>query len=73
MLGTMLMLPVFALRSMVPNYWHSLDLGLDCLLWPFSTGISILVRFVFLLAFLRITYGKYLLYLLYIKYISQLN
>ena len=55
MLGSMFMLPVFALRSMVPNYMALFGPRLGLSLVVFSTGISILVRFVFLLAFLRIT------------------
>lgn len=55
MLGSMFMLPVFALRSMVPNYTALFGPRLGLSIVAFSTGISVLVRFVFLLAFLRIT------------------
>jgi hypothetical protein len=54
MLGSMFMLPVFAMRSMVPNYTALFGLRLGLSVVAFSTGISILVRFIFLLAFLRI-------------------
>lgn len=54
MLGSMLMLPVFALRSMVPNYTALFGPKLGLSVVAVSTGISILVRLAFLLAFLRI-------------------
>jgi len=53
MLGSMFMLPVFALRSMVPNYTALFGPRLGLSVVVLSTGISILVRLVFLLAFLR--------------------
>lgn len=55
MLGSMFMLPVFALRSMVPNYTALFGPRLGLSIVAFSTGISVLVRFVFLLAFLKVT------------------
>jgi hypothetical protein len=54
MLGSMFMLPVFALRSMVPNYTAIFGPRLGLSVVVASTGISILVRLAFLLAFLRI-------------------
>jgi hypothetical protein len=54
MLGSMLMLPVFALRSMVPNYTAIFGPRLGLSVVVVSTGISILVRLAFLLAFLKI-------------------
>ncbi len=54
MLGSMFMLPVFALRSMAPNYTALFGPRLGLSVVAVSTGISILVRLVFLLAFLRI-------------------
>jgi hypothetical protein len=54
MLGSMFMLPVFALRSMVPNYTALFGLKLGLSVVVLSTGISILVRLAFLLAFLKI-------------------
>jgi hypothetical protein len=54
MLGSMFMLPVFALRSMVPNYTALFGPRLGVSVVVVSTGISILVRLAFLLAFLRI-------------------
>lgn len=54
MLGSMFMLPVFALRSMVPNYTALFGPRLGLSVVVVSTGISILVRLAFLLAFLRI-------------------
>jgi hypothetical protein len=54
MLGSMLMLPVFALRSMVPNYTALFGPKLGLSVVAVSTGISILVRLAFLLAFLKI-------------------
>jgi hypothetical protein len=53
MLGSMFMLPVFALRSMVPNYAALFGPRLGLSVVILSTGISILVRLAFLLAFLR--------------------
>jgi hypothetical protein len=54
MLGSMFMLPIFALRSMVPNYTALFGPKLGLSVVVVSTGISILVRFAFLLAFLKI-------------------
>lgn len=51
---SMFMLPVFAVRSMVPNYTALFRPRLGLPVVAFSTGISILVRLSFLLAFLRI-------------------
>jgi len=53
MLGSMFMLPIFALRSMVPNYAALFGTRLGLSVVALSTGISILVRLVFLLAFLK--------------------
>lgn len=55
MLGSMFMLPVFALRSMVPNYTALFGARLGLSVVVVSTGISILVRLAFLLAFLNMT------------------
>ncbi len=54
MLGSMFMLPIFALRSMVPNYTALFGPRLGLSVVVLSTGISIFVRLAFLLAFLRI-------------------
>jgi hypothetical protein len=54
MLGSMFMLPVFALKSMVPSYSAIFGLRLGLAVVMFSTGISILVRFLILLLLLRI-------------------
>jgi hypothetical protein len=54
MLGSMFMLPIFALRSMVPNYTALFGPRLGLSVVVVSTGISILVRLAFLLAFLKI-------------------
>ncbi|HOT06792.1 MAG: Nucleoside recognition [Methanosaeta sp. PtaB.Bin039] len=54
MLGSMFMLPVFALRSMVPNYTAIFGMRLGLSVVAFSTGISVLVRLLFLLALLRL-------------------
>lgn len=54
MLGSMFMLPIFALRSMVPNYTALFGPRLGLSVVVISTGISIFVRLAFLLAFLRI-------------------
>ncbi len=54
MLGSMFMLPVFALRSMVPNYTALFGPRLGLSVVAISTGISMLVRFTFLLFFLKI-------------------
>jgi hypothetical protein len=53
MLGSMFMLPVFALRSMVPNYTALFGPKLGLSVVFISTGISILVRLGFLLVFLK--------------------
>jgi hypothetical protein len=53
MLGSMFMLPVFALRSMVPNYTALFGPRLGLSVVALSTGISVLVRLAFLLAFLN--------------------
>jgi len=55
MVGSMFMLPVFALRSMVPNYTALFGPKLGLSVVAFSTGVSILVRFIFLMVFLRIS------------------
>jgi len=52
MLGSMFMLPIFALRSMVPNYTALFGPRLGLSVVFFSTGISVLVRLAFLLLFL---------------------
>jgi hypothetical protein len=53
MLGSMFMLPVFALRSMVPSYTALFGPRMGLSVVVVSTGISILVRLAFLIAFLR--------------------
>ncbi|VVB68599.1 Uncharacterised protein [uncultured archaeon] len=53
MLGSMFMLPIFALRSLAPNYAALFGPRLGLSVVALSTGISILVRLAFLLAFLR--------------------
>jgi hypothetical protein len=53
MMGSMLMLPIFAMRSMVPNYTALFGPKLGLSVVALSTGISVLVRLVFLLAFLK--------------------
>jgi hypothetical protein len=53
MLGSMFMLPFFALRSMVPNYTALFGPRLGLSVVVFSTGISMLVRMIFLVAFLK--------------------
>jgi hypothetical protein len=52
MLGSMLMLPIFALRTTVPNYTAIFGMRLGLYVVIFSTGISILVRLLFLLVLL---------------------
>jgi hypothetical protein len=54
MLGSMLMLPIFALKSLVPNYTALFGPRLGLSVVAFSTGTSIAVRLAFLLAFLRL-------------------
>lgn len=54
MLGSMFMLPVFALRSMVPNYTALFGPRTGIAVVTVSTGISMIVRLAFLLIFLRI-------------------
>ena len=52
MLGSMFMLPIFALRTTVPNYTAIFGMRLGLYVVVFSTGISILVRLLFLLVLL---------------------
>lgn len=54
MLGSMFMLPVFALRSMVPNYTALFGPRTGLTVVTVSTGISMIVRLAFLLVFLKI-------------------
>ncbi|MCJ7445639.1 MAG: nucleoside recognition protein [Methanotrichaceae archaeon] len=54
MLGSMLMLPLFALRSLVPNYTAIFGPRLGLSVVVFSTGLSMLVRLAFLMTFLRL-------------------
>lgn len=54
MLGSMFMLPVFALRSMVPNYTALFGPRTGITVVAVSTGISMIVRLAFLLVFLKI-------------------
>jgi hypothetical protein len=54
MLGSMLMLPIFALRALVPNYVALFGPKLGLSVVVFSTGISMGVRLVFLMAFIRL-------------------
>jgi hypothetical protein len=54
MLGSIFMLPVFALRSMVPNYTALFGARLGLSVVCFSTGISVLVRMAYLLVLLRL-------------------
>lgn len=49
MLGSMFMLPIFALRTTVPNYTAIFGMRLGLYVVVFSTGISVLVRLLFLL------------------------
>ena len=48
------MLPIFALKSLVPNYTALFGPRLGLSVVAFSTGTSIAVRLAFLLAFLRL-------------------
>ncbi|NYT01439.1 MAG: nucleoside recognition protein [Methanosarcinales archaeon] len=61
MLGSMFMLPIFAMRSMVPNYTALFGMRLGLSVVTFSTGISILVRLAALLVLLRMGSGVGLL------------
>jgi len=54
MLGSIFMLPIFALRSMVPNYTALFGARLGLSVVCFSTGISVLVRMAYLLVLLRL-------------------
>ena len=54
MLGSIFMLPIFALRSMVPNYTALFGARLGLSVVCFSTGISVLVRMAYLLVLLRV-------------------
>jgi hypothetical protein len=53
MLGSMFMLPIFALRSMVPNYTAIFGMRIGLSVVVFSTGVSVLVRLLFLLVLLK--------------------
>jgi len=57
MLGSMFMLPIFAMRSMVPNYTALFGMRLGLVVVIFSTGISIMVRLIALLVLLRMGSG----------------
>ncbi|MCX8207646.1 MAG: nucleoside recognition protein [Methanothrix sp.] len=54
MLGSMFMLPIFAMKSMVPNYTAIFGARVGLMIVTISTGLSIMVRAVFLLALLSI-------------------
>jgi len=54
MVGSMFMLPIFAVRSTVPNYTAIFGMRLGLCLVVFSTGISVLVRLIFLLILLML-------------------
>jgi hypothetical protein len=53
MLGSLFMLPIFALRSLVPRHTAMFGFRLGLMVVIFSTGMSILVRLAFLLALLK--------------------
>lgn len=52
MLGSIFMLPIFAIKSMVPNYTALFGARVGLLIVAISTGLSVMVRAVFLLALL---------------------
>ena len=54
MLGSMFMLPVFAIRTILPRYISIFGPRLGVRIVAFSTGISILVRFSVLLVLLSL-------------------
>ncbi|ABK14203.1 MAG: nucleoside recognition protein [Methanothrix sp.] len=54
MLGSMFMLPIFAMKSMVPNYTAIFGPRVGLMIVAISTGLSVMVRAVFLLALLWI-------------------
>lgn len=55
MMGSMAMLPIYAARSMVPNYSAVFGMRLGISLVTISTGTDVLVRLMFLLILLRIS------------------
>jgi hypothetical protein len=55
MLGSLFMLPAYALRSLMPNYTSVFGMRLGLTLVAVSTGISVFVRFVVLIALLMAT------------------
>jgi hypothetical protein len=54
MLGSMFMLPIFSVRTLLPRYISIFGARTDIGIVTFSTGISVLVRFVILLVLLSI-------------------
>jgi hypothetical protein len=54
MLGSMLMLPIFALRALLPNYVALFGPKLGLSVVAFSAGLSMIVRLIFLMVFLRL-------------------
>lgn len=53
MLGSIFMLPIFAMKSMVPNYTAIFGARVGLMIVTISTGLSVMVRAIFLLALLR--------------------
>jgi len=54
MLGSMFMLPIFSVRTLLPRYISIFGARTGISIVAFSTGISIIVRFVILLVLLSI-------------------
>lgn len=52
MLGSIFMLPIFAMKSMVPNYTAIFGARVGLMIVTISTGLSVMVRAIFLLALL---------------------
>ncbi|VVB72126.1 Uncharacterised protein [uncultured archaeon] len=55
MLGSLFMLPVYSIRSLLPNYTSVFGMRLGLSLVAISTGISVLVRLIVLVALLMAT------------------
>jgi hypothetical protein len=55
MLGSLFMLPVYSIRSMMPNYTSVFGMRLGVSLVVISTSISVLVRLMVLVALLMVT------------------
>lgn len=56
MLGSMFMLPIFSIRTLLPRYMSMFGAGTGIAIVTFSTGISILVRLIILILLLMVAH-----------------